>query len=274
MGSPAFSIYLCNYNHGKYLPQCLAGILRQTFTDFEVVLTDDGSTDNSRTVIREFAAADRRIKPVFFEKNQGLMAATKNAWERLRGRFVFGQGADDFIIDAEFFARAFEAFTAHPRAAGFFGVAGIYSAEREVAIGGMGSAPSEGYIEPLDFYRAFLRGQAFVPGSSSIWRYDRMKAFGGFDFSLGPQIDFLLNHALPSQDGVVFANVPVACQRVYESKANFGSKGTIWEAARRLEQVENSIRKVATAYPERDDDWTAWRARWMVDAIQKTGVRI
>jgi len=274
MASPVLSVYLCNYNHGKYLRQCISGILRQSFKDFEIVLTDDGSTDESQAIINEFAAADSRIKPVLFPKNQGLMAATKNAWERIQGTFVFGQGADDFIIDADFFARAVGAFTAHPRAAGFFGIAGIYSAERQIALRAMGSAPAPGYIEPVDFYRGFLTGKIFVPGSSSIWRYESMKAFGGFDFSLGPQIDFLLNHALPSKDGIVFANVPVACQRVYEDAQNFGSKGTIWEAAHRLERVEQALRKVAPPYPGMEDDWRRWRAEWMRDAILKSGVHI
>ena len=100
-----------------------------------------------------------------------------------------------------------------------------------------------------------------------------MKAFGGFDFSLGPQIDFLLNHALPCIDGIVFGGVPVACQRVYDNAQNFGSKATIWEAARRLERVENALRDIGTAYPEMNEDWKQWRARWMLDAIRKSGVK-
>ena len=64
--APWVSAIYGNYNHGKYLEQCFEGLLRQNYTNFELLITDDGSTDNSRSISERYAAADERIKPVFF----------------------------------------------------------------------------------------------------------------------------------------------------------------------------------------------------------------
>ncbi len=275
MSAPTFSIYLCNYNHAKYLPQCLAGMLRQSFTDFEVVITDDGSTDGSQRIIAGIAAKDSRLKTHFFTKNQGLMAATKNALERVTGTYIFGEGADDFIFNEHFLALAATALAEHPTAAGFFGVVGLLDAEQNQVTGKFGSASREGYIPPEDCYRDFLRGNMFAPGSSSIWRRDCMQEIGGFDFSLGPQIDFLMNHALPARHGVVFTSAPVTCQRIYQKASSFGSKGgTLWEATGRLAKVEARIREWGQPYTGMEEDWKRWRAQWAIDAIKTSGIRI
>jgi hypothetical protein len=270
MCAPSISVFMCNYNYGRFLGQCLAGVLRQTFTDFEIVITDDGSTDGSQNIIAQYAARDSRIKPVYFEKNQGVIAATKNVLSRVTGKLLFGQGTDDFTVDARFFERAIAALEQHPYAAGFYGVAGLLSAEQNKPVGMMGSAPRDGYVGPEDFYRGLLKGHIFVPGSSLIWRRDLFEAMGGYDYSLGPQIDYLVNHALPCRHGIVFAREAVTCQRIYEKQTNYGSKGSLWEVAARFALVEQHLRAVAPAYDGMEEDWNTWRAYWMIDAIQKT----
>ncbi len=275
MSAPTFTIQICNYNHAQYLPQCLAGIRRQTFTDFEIVITDDGSTDGSPQIIAAAAKEDPRIKPHYFPKNQGMMAASKNVSERAQGRYVFSEGADDFILNERFLEMAANALEEHPNAAGFFAAAGLLSAEKNEVVGKFGVAAHEGYLAPTECYRAILQGSMFVPGSSSIWRRDCIEEIGGFDFSLGPQIDFLINHALPSRHGAVYSSVAVTCQRIYQNASNFGSKGgTLWEAARRLEKIEQRMREWAQPYEGMEEDWKVWRARWTLEAIRTTGVRL
>ncbi|MBC7887149.1 MAG: glycosyltransferase family 2 protein [Ferruginibacter sp.] len=58
---PKVSVIIPNYNHGRYLPQRIGSVLRQSFTDFECIILDDASTDNSREVIESYAAKDERI---------------------------------------------------------------------------------------------------------------------------------------------------------------------------------------------------------------------
>ena len=62
------------YNTARYLPGCLDSILAQTYTDFECILIDDGSTDNSGEICDTYAAKDPRLK-VFHTKNAGVSSA-------------------------------------------------------------------------------------------------------------------------------------------------------------------------------------------------------
>ena len=58
------------YNVAEYLPQCFDSIIKQTFTDFEVIIVDDGSTDNSFSICQEYVAKDSRFK-LIHQENKG-----------------------------------------------------------------------------------------------------------------------------------------------------------------------------------------------------------
>ena len=68
--NPEISIIVPVYNVEKYLKRCIDSILNQSFTDFELILVDDGSTDNSGKIIDEYAIKDERIK-VIHKENGG-----------------------------------------------------------------------------------------------------------------------------------------------------------------------------------------------------------
>jgi glycosyltransferase involved in cell wall biosynthesis len=72
--SPAVSVIVPVYNTGKYLRRCLDSILAQTFTDWECLVIDDGSTDASPAICDEYAAADTRFR-VFHKQNEGVNSA-------------------------------------------------------------------------------------------------------------------------------------------------------------------------------------------------------
>src|SRR5258708_26959763 len=103
---PAVSVIIPNYNHGRYPPKCLAGLLRQTMTDLEIVITDDGSTDGSQEIIREQARNDPRIRPNYFPANRGVTAACQDLFARATGKYIYCAAADDFVISKDFFLNA------------------------------------------------------------------------------------------------------------------------------------------------------------------------
>ncbi len=73
--NPQVSIVVTCYNYGKYVARCLASIQNQTFPDFEVIIVDDGSTDNSELQIRPFLQ-DKRFR--FIKQKNGGQANAKN----------------------------------------------------------------------------------------------------------------------------------------------------------------------------------------------------
>ncbi len=93
---PMFSIITPIFNVEKYLPKCIESIFAQTFSEFEVILVDDGSTDNSGSICDEYAAKDSRIR-VIHKKNAGLVCARKTGTVEANGQYILNVDSDDFI---------------------------------------------------------------------------------------------------------------------------------------------------------------------------------
>ncbi|MFF5396690.1 glycosyltransferase family 2 protein [Peribacillus butanolivorans] len=94
--NPILSIIVPIYNVEKYLPQCIESILTQTFTDYELILVDDGSPDKCSDICEEYAIKDSRIK-VIHKTNGGLVSARKAGLEIAVGQYVGFVDSDDWI---------------------------------------------------------------------------------------------------------------------------------------------------------------------------------
>ena len=92
--SPKLSIIIPIYNTGPYLPRCFDSILSQSYTDFELLLVDDGSTDNSGAICEAYAQKDTRIK-VFHKKNGGLSSARNTGLDHAQGEWIYFVDSDD-----------------------------------------------------------------------------------------------------------------------------------------------------------------------------------
>lgn len=96
MGSELISVIVPIFNVIRYLPLCLDSIARQSYSDLEIILVDDGSTDGSGAVCDKFADSDGRTR-VIHQDNMGLWAA-RNAGQRVaRGEFLIFIDSDDYI---------------------------------------------------------------------------------------------------------------------------------------------------------------------------------
>lgn len=95
------SIGIPVYNVSEYLRQCLNSVLRQTFTDFEVIMVDDGSTDGSFEICQKYAAKDSRFK-LFHQENGGVAKARNNCLRHMTGDFIAWVDSDDWIEDDYF----------------------------------------------------------------------------------------------------------------------------------------------------------------------------
>lgn len=93
---PTISVIVPVYNTEKYLNQCIDSILAQTFTDFELLLIDDGSTDNSAMICDEYAQKDSRVR-VFHKKNGGVSSARNLGLDNARGEWIAFVDGDDYI---------------------------------------------------------------------------------------------------------------------------------------------------------------------------------
>lgn len=95
VNKPMFSVVVPVYNVEKYLGECVDSLLNQTFTDFEILLIDDGSTDSSGEICDRYAHSDSRVKAFHFE-NEGLGAARNKGFGKAVGEYVIFLDSDDF----------------------------------------------------------------------------------------------------------------------------------------------------------------------------------
>ena len=94
--SPFLSIIVPVFNVEKYLERCLDSILKQTFTDFELICVDDGSVDSSTSILEKYARKDNRIK-IIKKKNGGLSSARNAGLEIATGEWVLFVDSDDLL---------------------------------------------------------------------------------------------------------------------------------------------------------------------------------
>ena len=99
--SPAVSVVMTVYNTERYVAEAVESVLSQTFRDFEFIVIDDGSTDRSPAILRDYAARDRRIKLVS-RPNTGIVAAANEGISMARGRYLARMDSDDVCLPRRF----------------------------------------------------------------------------------------------------------------------------------------------------------------------------
>lgn len=91
--TPMVSVRIPSYNHEKYINECIDSVLAQTFQDFEIIITDDGSTDKTVELISEYK--DPRIKLNVYSRNRGLATAVADCVGRSCGKYIANLCSDD-----------------------------------------------------------------------------------------------------------------------------------------------------------------------------------
>ena len=90
------SVIIPVYNTEMFLSECLDSVLHQTFKDFEIICVNDGSSDNSASILKGYAQKDARIK-VITQANQGLSAARNAGLDVVQGEWICFLDSDDML---------------------------------------------------------------------------------------------------------------------------------------------------------------------------------
>jgi glycosyltransferase involved in cell wall biosynthesis len=176
---PLLSVTVLNCNYAHYLPQCLDSILRQTFTDFELLLINDRSTDNSLEVIQPYLA-DPRVMLIDHEQNRGYIASLIEGSDRSRGKYLTVISADDFCVSDRAFASLVGLLEANPDAAWAHSAFGIYDTDGEFV--GLARHHDLEYVRPgAEEYSDLLMRQSYVLHSGTLIRASAYQALGGYD---------------------------------------------------------------------------------------------
>ncbi len=221
---PRMSVVIPNYNHGRLLPEALRAIERQSTPPFEVIVVDDGSTDDSIVRLQSLASEMSWLQIHRHGENSGVNAACNTGLARVRGDFVLFTAADD-RLDGDMIGRA-------SAAAAEFPTTGIVFSDRaEMSLDG-----STTRVIPLDLphvRRHFLAGDFvrlmqshfFSFHVSNVWfNVALLRELGGFPLDVKWHGDLLAAYAAAFERGAAY--VPDAVSYVRLSPTSYGAAGS------------------------------------------------
>lgn len=93
--SPLVTVYIANFNYGRYIKQAIESVLNQTFTDYELIIIDDGSVDNSKEIIQNYQSHPK-VRTIF-QENKGLNRTNNIALRSSRAKYIMRLDADDYL---------------------------------------------------------------------------------------------------------------------------------------------------------------------------------
>ena len=94
---PLFSIIIPSFNQGEYIDKCLQSIIGQTFEDYEVIVQDNNSTDNTKSILQKYEKLKNFF--IYFEKDKGQADAINKGIKKARGQWLTWQNCDDYYCD-------------------------------------------------------------------------------------------------------------------------------------------------------------------------------
>jgi len=171
------SIIVPAYNAERYIGRTLRSALNQTFRDIEVIVINDGSTDNTRLIVEKIALKDNRVR-VFNTVNRGVAMARNLGIEKAQGSYVAFLDADDLWHPIKI-ERQFTALNAHAPDSTWAGVYAFYrqiDEEDYVIRDGLVTIDCRGYVLARNLVLKFIGN-----GSSLMVRREAALAVGGFD---------------------------------------------------------------------------------------------
>ena len=265
-GKPAVSVVVPAYNYGHLLGETLENLLQQTESNWECIVVDDGSTDDTADLARQWVEKDKRFRYVY-QKNPGLSAARNTGIQAAKGDFIQLLDADDLLVPTKFSSQL-NAFRAVPHADIVYGEVRYFLSDKPDA-----------HFMTLD-----CRQEPWMPGSGSgnqfqlicdllrvnlyavncpLIKKSVFERIGWFDTTLRSVEDW--DYWCRSASGAIyfhFLPTPVAFALVRTHEGSMSrNKRTMWEAARK---VRYKIMRLIQTHPDRAD-----AAKWLeINRIQ------
>ena len=111
--TPLVSVVMPVYNREDLVARAIESVLSQTFTDFEFIIVDDGSTDNTPKILNDYASVDKRIKIIRNETNRGIPFSRNRGIQAARGTYIAQMDSDDYSV-SERLAKSVRFMKEHP----------------------------------------------------------------------------------------------------------------------------------------------------------------
>jgi glycosyltransferase involved in cell wall biosynthesis len=209
--NPQISVVIAAYNTGQYIGRTLDSLLQQTFSDFEVIVVDDCSADNTATIVKDYQTHDSRIILIDNERNSGQCISRNRGMAIARGKYIAILDADD-LSAPERLAVQFAYLETHPEIT-LVGAQGTRIDENDQVIGEI-NVPTD----PLVIKYRLITENVLIQ-SSIFFRKNEILSIGGYDKDYQHVEDFDLYSRLIKNNFIIL-NLP---QRLVSYRQRQGS---------------------------------------------------
>ncbi len=241
---PTLSVVLPNYNHGRLIARAVTALLAQERAPDEIVIIDDGSTDDSLRVIDSLAASSSIIRVLANRTNQGAAAAQSQGLAACRGKYLYFAAADDWVLPG-FFATALPVLESHPAAGFVCGESYLISGRTGERLGVRPIVrPSNRmkYFSPEMAAALLKRADNWILTGSTIFVRERAVAAGGLPPELGSFADGYLGRKVALTHGFCFVPRLMATWQVFDDSI---SRETAADPAEAQRVLANAVARFA-----------------------------
>ena len=184
------SVIVPIYNVEKYLERSIGALLNQTYHNLEIILVDDGSTDNSGKMCDEFAQKDARVK-VFHKENGGSSTARNIGIREAKGAFIGFCDSDDYS-ELDLYENLHQIFTEHPDAVIAQAMASNYAEDGTLISGPYRDGGNVNFISKEEMFRMLMLHVGDSSFCTKLIRADYMKQFLFPEGELNEDFELLL----------------------------------------------------------------------------------
>ncbi len=261
------SVILSNRNHARFLPAAIESLAAQTRPADEIIIIDDGSTDNSLAVINSYLARLHGARLIVNKVNQGTIANMNEGTRIARGDLILFAAADD-VYYPKLFETGVGLLEAFPKA-------GIFSAPADIVDEdgrnkGLLPTPfplsAPGYLSPGEIARALMNDLSWFLGTTAIFRKDALLAAGGFLPELHSFADSYTSHVIGLTRGACFSPEALAGWRRMEGGMAWSQSVDLRRAQELIAVVGRHMEENAGVFPPGYVD--RWKRRYLFGALR------
>jgi putative sugar O-methyltransferase len=228
--TPTVSIILCNYNHAHYLNESLTAICEQSHPADEIIVVDDGSSDNSTEVIKQFQDRYPSVTLLCNETNKGLLYSINYALKVAKGDFIVWAAADDRLFP-NFLERNLACLSKYPQAHLIFSRLSTFTDGtniiRDYTEENTGKAfdytKTEHFISPTQLVNRLQESYLWMSGNTVLARRSVLLEMGGFNSQLKWHADWFAFYAMAIKHGACV--IPETLAQMRERPNTYSQSG-------------------------------------------------
>ena len=197
------SVVLPNRNHGSHLRSSIPRFLKQTYPDFELIVVDDLSGDDSCAVVQSFAAIDKRVRLLRLSEHSGVAGAFERGLAQAKGAYIYGAAADDFVR-RDFFERSIALLESSPSAAFCFSDPTERHADGTRRSFPLYLSERPRAFSAIEMEDLLSRGYFHFSSNTAIFRRNEFIAAGGLNKDLMWLCDWFVTNVLALRHGACY----------------------------------------------------------------------